>query len=559
MFSRFIKITKTPKPIPNDHVINMLQDIKCGLKTIEKYHSDDDKIQYQYLFFTLSDNISNDIIFAKSNLSAYKLFLNTLNRGQQQGLFRKIIAECLYKLENKDLNAISDMTILLSPDILNARFLQFFQLDKASDISFHYIFKRINRIYDQDLAKIAEFNNQFYHDFIVKLYNFVKQYDQQIIINYCINKFNKHISNINLDVDNIMSSKNKNLKLSNILTLLIISFNHNYKLDKCIDQNYIISSKCTIKWLSPTIVNDVKEYNLTTKYFYLILNAIRIVYIPAMYRSTYWPTTINNLRFTYMQDINQKVKMMTNILEIDKLIVKNQFIHEYIQNYYIGVISWLDNNTNFTLFEDILYSLVYYFSNLKQTFTKITYDESFNNFFINLMLDDNLTKNIHIKLDAIRLFVNIYKLKLLDHVSMDIKLGENLIKSIIIIHNQLHEKNIDPQLKVEEKFYLQQLYLKLSLIFPNIISNVIQNDSNMSYLCKKFINIILMDAISDYTYLQTVYKKKNVTEKYLIGIIDELSFGIKFVNFLVKSAIDCKELRRILNSNEISTTLVIVN
>jgi hypothetical protein len=381
--------------------------------------------------------------------------------------------------------------------------------------------------------------------------------------------------------------------------------------DGVIDPEYITSPQCPINWFSKksnlnndntiepittepvtdTIIESNVEpvtmepvisepvitvYNLKTKYFFLVLNCLRICYIPLLYRCIKWPTLVNTLRFspyTMMPDFTRRESLLKTYLIVDKIISKNTFIHKLIQNFNIGLINWLDNNPG--QWDEILYDLIYYFTNLKSQYEFITYNEQFYNFILKLIESDSITKNIHIKLNGIKLISDIIEYDLPNYFDV----VEKFVEGLLNVHNNLNDEQMNLTVKLEEK---QKIYTIMIKLFKNksVLETFKQYEeklpitqdvhaeghkclkkiiANNSYKLKKLINILLMDISEEYTLLNTLYSRRAVSEVNELGqFIDSIFYLINIVAFFVNCIYISDEAATIFHSKEIFPSLIMI-
>lgn len=384
-------------------------------------------------------------------------------------------------------------------------------------------------------------------------------------LNICIQKINMNIDDIDMNLPN-------DYEINNYLGLLLTFWNEGMSVDKIdtIDYDYIVSDICPIKWLDTKIKNDTKQYTFLTQCFFLILHAIRVGYVPTMYRSKKWNELLIKIN-AEIEALNkdslfmsgfltkiliQQKKTLESYLVIDNNIVKNKLLMTWVNNFYTVGISWILRQKNKPI-DDFIPDLLYF----------ITYfdDYDVNNDNMNNLLIDTINgkylNNINLRCDAIIPFKRMIESPILNEYNrkkylMPIAIG------LISLHNTLHKENIHPIYKLRKKVEIYNLINTLYL-HSKFNDNEIMEKELLSQLdiFKKFMNIILMDLCDFNDQIDKLNIDSDSEPDHIniaVAIYTHYIKMLTFINSFFDLIFKNKELQNIILSKEILLTLITI-
>ncbi len=317
-------------------------------KYIEKYNMDEHIFNnsneiYLYLEHILNDNNICDklieILDDNQILSVLKKFLNVIPKfciNDQHIIYTK-------------LSSISKIrTVIAKYD--NTKI--FYELIKPiTDIE---IYK--TDIWEKYITNISN---------IIKLL-FIEKKNETMFIEWSANIFNNNIERINISpIDHnfeiIINKEPTNLFLINLLGIIYQLWITEYDTSKIkkIKYSYVSDIKCPIRWYlrDPSIDSTTKQQlnnkttNFLTQYFFLLLQGLRVVFIPLINRINEWEHYTYN---HYDEDIyNDPLTFMLNVAfmlkhgKVDKIIkninilLSNDTIINWVDDFYNACIYWI--------------------------------------------------------------------------------------------------------------------------------------------------------------------------------------------------------------------------
>lgn len=383
---------------------------------------------------------------------------------------------------------------------------------------------------------------------------------------------NKCIRKINLQVDDIDTTLPSDYEINNVLGLLLTFWNEGMTTDKIdtIDYDYIVSDTCQIKWLDTKIKNDPKQYSFLNQCFFLILHAIRVGYVPTLYRTKQWnellikinkeiealtnePVMMSNF---LIKILTQQKKTLETYLTIDNDIMKNKLLSQWIYKFYTFGSTWIIKQKDKAV-DDFIPDLLYFITHYD--------DYDVNNDNMNIMIIDTLNgkyiNNINLRCDAITPFKRLIENPSLNESNRNNYLSV-LVTGFISLHNLLHKENIHPVYKLRKKveiysliktFYLQSKYGNHELFNKELVSH--------PDILKKFMNIVLMDLCDFNDQIDKFDINSDTDEEQMNIAVIIYSHYIKMLTFisnLIEVIFKNKELQNIILSKEISLTLITI-
>ncbi|QKF93999.1 ubiquitin conjugation factor E4 with U-box domain [Fadolivirus algeromassiliense] len=390
---------------------------------------------------------------------------------------------------------------------------------------------------------------------------------------------NIFIKKIHLNVQVYDTKLPTDYYIANIIALLFAFWNEGFAMEKLnmLDYDYVVSDKCYMNWFDKKLVNDTKTYNFLTQCYFLLIDALRVGYIPIMSRSIRYDklleqidNEINTLssqvnvftQFILTKLYNEK-QIVKDYLEIDTNIINNNELKQWIINFYDTVVKWIDINKEKNI-DDILSDMIYFYNNNKDN-TNTTTDYNVLCELSNNIISTKLyTNNISIKCDFMKFIsdtLNANQITIVEYIINE------YVKSLLILHNELHHANIRPDYKMIKKLEIYKAYDTLYISKDTSTHAILlkQFENNLD-LTRKFISTFLMDVCQINDTINSLYKNidNNIEEddetledtKYNIHAIFLYIIKIskllnKFVNIFSKNT----HIWDLLISKEIFTSL----
>lgn len=357
------------------------------------------------------------------------------------------------------------------------------------------------------------------------------------VLNVCLPK-------MNLDPGDTTAMPS-DLYLANILGLLFAFWEEGINDNRLssIDYNYIISKQCSMKWFDKKDNDLDKEYNFLTMCFFLILNTLRVGYIPALYRKKNW----KDILISFEEELNALPPLFRNVFEkesayviknvkdyvaIDTGIASNMALNQSIQKFYSQVIKFIIKNKENQL-NDIYVDMVYYYNNTSNYDPRYMSNDMYQ-LFLNIMETDEYTTNITIKCDFMTALYRIFSSIPALEKNMDMKIYESFSKTLLILHEKINTSHIREDFKITKKLTiynkLSSLYIKKCSTFLDMFK--IQMLSNKD-ITKKFFMTLLTDICEYYSTAQYYFDKYFQDKKtYVSTLLSVLDHCLKLLNFI---------------------------
>lgn len=414
------------------------------------------------------------------------------------------------------------------------------------------------------------------------------------------------VSKIHIDFGNYNDTLPNDIYLSNLLGLLLVFWREsmkvpneligtsktkwcnltiNNKLEK-LNYDYIISNKCAIKWFDKKIQNDTMTYNFTTECMFLILNTLRVGYIPIMYRSIKWSklsiemnneinhiksisTTIQNSANQFvsvaLKNMQSQKDLIDKFVDIDNKIINNYVLSEWVHDFYNQIDNWIVMNKN-KLVDDILSDMLYYFNNTS-CFCCGTDDTRL--LLLDIMDTKTYTTNMSIKCEALKCFV---RSDTSEFSRKDTNVNNIVFKFASVLLNLHAEINSAHTGIVNDVSAKIMIYSTMDALYFNnenhsIIDALVQVMANDTNITKRFLNIIFMDLCDVLDNIDKLYEKLNEAEEDdddsdIVGLTSTLftifNFCIKMTSFidnLIKIMVINDTLKNVILSREIFCAL----
>jgi hypothetical protein len=421
---------------------------------------------------------------------------------------------------------------------------------------------------------------------------------QQFILSFFSNKSTRLLKDIwiewfstILNVNIIMKNLNRNIEdidqlknvssiefLINVLSIIYLFFEDGLRgkvkrLD-IIDCNYIQDNRCHIKWYDKLESNDNK-YNLLTMFFFLLLDAIRIIYIPIYNHILYLEDYIKkiDLKIKYLSMMGtlntqstilicyKEKKELTDEINIMKSVTDNVILKNWLFDFYFKLILWIKScrPSEFSI-DDILDDLSYFIINNKdyQGTTGLRISKELLPLSLNIIGNKYMTGNPDIRYR----FLQVIECIISEERSV---LISELFVSVIRLHNDLKNYNSSNMSKINKRYHIYEL----------IINNILNPSSNQdskrfinSYfkenpnLGMEFVNIMLNDInffnndILDELEAK-IESQPRIFNEYVAMLMGALSQYCQTIKILFHF-LDVEQFIMLLTKNELLMTLCVI-
>ena len=356
-------------------------------------------------------------------------------------------------------------------------------------------------------------------------------------VTWCAGVLNNNLNKMNLTPENHSQIIDSDFMLANIYTVLLYIYQNetqkeSFDVSLQVDYNYIISKKCQIRWYDRTLNTDDSQFTFTTKCFFLILNAIRIIYVPIITRAIEWPdilksmiekvdslTNSGSMFASMLLRETQKQIIFTQEYVNNDMIINNKFnnhitlLHNFYKTFIIWISKSINNSTNTNInMDDALSNMIYIFNHqtVKDVDENTTCEiNNVINFGLNILNSNKkYTSNLQIKLDIMRLFTTHAK-EFTDIVFDRNELMSELIYSLICISNNINDSTMMLLEKYTAKYkingYLDKFINISSPIMPvEILSKKIYGDI---FILQKMLNNNNIDIQSIVDISKNIFTK----------------------------------------------------
>ncbi len=412
------------------------------------------------------------------------------------------------------------------------------------------------------------------------------------IVKWFADVFNLNTPKINLDFEDCeYDDLSTDDFLTNIVGLLIIFWNKgvndNHRSPKReqlkkIDITYIKYKDCPINWYDKNEENDIKNSDISflTQLFFLILNGLRVGYIPILYRANNWDNLLETLEYEKSRIINSRfanlsfsqlalkslddqIGLTKKYVLIDKKIKENQHVHNLVNIFYNNWLVWHNEFWDEELIvDDILYDISYFLQDRQDRYeNKDLVPKFIIDLTAKIISDDKYTKNPDIRFEFLRL---LDKFLLNNNIFLD---GKVFIKSVLnfIVSIDKHQKDEPVETFTKKIFALNTFKILINIFGPEPetrILGIILDEINFN--TKKFANIILNDIMwlgetidnlikltKDATLDAIIRTKKAKLLHEILGYHFNI---INMINFMLLFPI----FREIFSKDEIITTIPLI-
>lgn len=190
------------------------------------------------------------------------------------------------------------------------------------------------------------------------MYTMLKNKDlRSSVVNWIAEFFNKNIRKINYQINEDNSGLSTDTHLVKTMYVLFLLWKNGVTEERImnIKSEYITDAVCPIKWMDKHTNSDNIEYGFMTQSFFLLMNGLRVVYIPILKRVDIirkYLIQIENERqaleryanmFTevVLQQLNYSVEKYRKILREDIFLVNNSVVRESMNYFCDQVLRWI--------------------------------------------------------------------------------------------------------------------------------------------------------------------------------------------------------------------------
>jgi len=429
---------------------------------------------------------------------------------------------------------------------------------------------------------------------IKKTQRFIKTYIKNKYVRKCFIDWLSNILNvctkkIHIEIDNYNKKLPSDYYITNILGILLEFWTEgikNEKLLSTIDYNFIIDSKiCKINWFDKKDNLPIKNYNFMTQCFFLILNTLRVGYIPILYRALNWDEELdsieeeieylnenNHIRISnvLIKDLEKQKKFVKNYIFMDNMIVDDFKLKCDINDFYAYVIPWLIQHRGHAL-DDILIDMIHFYMNSDGV---VIQKNNLYDFALDVAIDKSYTKNSIIRYEFIELFEK-YLLNnnddnvnedededIVTHHNVETHYLEKYATGILKLYVDLESSNTCGDHKLLQRseilLSLHDHYL-LSFKMKDILKKVMIDNIN---IIKKFLHLTFSDICDLNDSIDKLYndyeEQDDIDEitilRHIYIIFTMMMKKIVIMDTLIRVILSSNELKQILFSRELFTT-----
>ena len=492
---------------------------------------------YLYLEFILTtDDICDKLIKILDDnqiLSVLKKFLNVMP---------KFCIDDQYIIYTKLLSVSKIRTVIAKYD----NTMIFYELIKSiTDIDMY-----INKtdIWAKYMTKISNIINLL----------FIEKKNRIIFIEWGAKIINNNIEKINIspidhNFETMTNTRSNNLFLINLIGIIYKFWITEYNISKIkeIKYSYISNIKCPIKWYSVERSQKHQLYNETTNFitqcFFLLLQGLRVVFIPLINRTNEWKILSN--RFDYNENIyDDPITFIFTVAfrlkhgKVDKIIkdinklLSNDTIINWIDDFYNALIYWIkvcDGFNGLFNIDDILRDVAVYIYYRHETIQQkqLTIEEQTHNktitanqkyidkyifqFALKIIKSKKYTKNIDIRFKYFQIATQYLYAHITVYDLLNIQ-DKDIITTMLEYYN--------PITIILDEYFVYKI-IHYSIVLHNDIGNINDIDSNFNYLNARYEILNLLSIIYDkYININNILVYIMSKNKYLL---------IHFVNIII--------------------------
>ena len=536
---------------------------------LQKYH-----LMYLTEDDIFEDNIKNYCMFLiKNDTSLFDHFIETNKTTDIDSIVNIIKNMLVYSNE-----LIFDQKIRLYYKIFNSPYAKII-LGQYE----HGFFDRMDDTFIGRLLEIPDHSMKSWEQDILEIrkllfFLFTEKPVSQLFLDWVVMILNSNIPKINLmNQNNNLDDYSNDTFLVNITAVMYIFWmkGYNEKRMSELNKNYLKSKNCLVKWYDKTI-EDESTFKFFDQCFFILLNALRICYVPSICRSHQLHNVIIEIKnmmrdpFTIliMGRMDKKLETIENILFEDTLIAQNETLRQWIGTFYQRLSEWIltyakdfpcddilrDMNT-FLLYKDQLdkingykpmkNSLKHSCDFLTPSMVKLMHlivssrkylsNPEIRFSYIKILVQARAFNNIINTTDLFASFLAlhndfetyemIYSVKLIRRICLYELLEDICFKQL---DNCAHNRNVELELELESEIEIELETL------DNILS---KNETEG----KKFLNILLNDTMKVLKLMDAEIKhfnqsffdpRLNEIGMNLYGILIHYSKMIKMINYI---------------------------
>ena len=475
------------------------------------------KYVYNYLFTYLTnddlfeDSINDFIIFTCNN--KIDMWTDFINSSHESHLSQyKSITKSLYvSYENLSFEFdehIHFIKTFIFNDSINDNI---FESIENLIINLPYILKVLESLPD-------EFNDDIFEILLKTILNHNILFLKELLFTLFT-----HINIININPENISLTSNKTL-FKFFRFICYIYNNHIKNDDNTVD--YTIVNE-TIR----SLLIALNKYNTESVLFYLLLNSLRIIYVPFITKITIWTKDITNIE-NQLLSLNEK-SMLSSSPILQSFIIKLYKLKKETED---KITFMIESLNHMTTSDNILYFYKHLVTIIPENTTNIDWDETISTmgtflkyrkqndllieditlikFIIDVIKTKEYTVNPHTRCQYIHL------VDTQEFTSPELQ----VVDAVIILTNDL-------ELTKDEGLYIEKIKSR-GIVYDFLLDRCFNEDNEIkedvelheinttdSYKIKTFINFMLLDLTDTCKFL------KSYTDKY-IAINDDLELQI---------------------------------
>ncbi len=419
------------------------------------------------------------------------------------------------------------------------------------------------------LSKEITYTHIKNYQIIIKKIITNKNESRNTFVNYCSNILNKSIGKINIDFNHYDSTLPNDYELTNLLMIFLHFWEEGITDErlKALDYSYIVSEGCPIKFMSKKNIPK-KNYTFLNQILFLIFDALRVGYIPILYRTLAWPTLLEDIeeeitkiinnaynplaKGYFLKQLENQKKIISEHLISGKTTVNNHELNSAISSFYTMICKWLQEQAeNGNIIDDMLHDFVKFFSHTKD----IQLTNEIISFGTLIISSKKYTANIDARIEFAIFIGNKY---IENKIIIDLS---KYLCGLIITHNDLHSSNLRIDYKYMNK---QDIYSLIRAVYLKRQDNIYLLTNNLKdniEPTKKFLNIICMDLtelsdmIDEYRNNSNNNSNNNNNYNYIVNFLKYYTNTFSMVEKIINYCIDTPVLISVINSKEISLAI----
>jgi len=352
-----------------------------------------------------------------------------------------------------------------------------------------------------------------------------------VFIKYVTDTLNNNISLMRNPSLHIESAES----ITTILNIMLLMYFNNYGNVLEIDNTYLVSPICNINWYTKNknVDDQLENYNMQTKLYFLILNTIRILVVPVENKCIDLSNNIavhNNI-FNFGENIKIMKKKLNKLCGI-----YTTFNRYLLDKFYNHIIDWVVSNEHIYEIDSII-NLINTKNQLK-LWKGIVCGLYTNNIDIKISILERVLESDYYEHHEL---INISDKKLNESIiniynNLDDAndIGADTLTKIDTIHNYILYRGCDIENNIDGQKFIY-------ILFNNILGNCLEYYTHLLYLIyniKYEFNGRIMNTINNYTIVNncTFQNMFDVVSIYMLNIsylLHKLHMTDTFLNYII--------------------------